>query len=120
MESYTPSAVAAASPMLQAMRTGEVVVITREQLKAARAARGWGVRDLSAAIRRMYPNAPLSPTAISQFENGADSRLHTLERIRAALEAEGFQFGPPSAPSVGWTPEALKHWEPEALPDHDP
>jgi len=85
-------------------------MLTREQLRAARAARGWGVRDLAAAVAALFPNGRVSAQAISAFENGADSRVGTLQRIRTTLEAEGFSFGPPHAPTVGWPVDAPERW----------
>lgn len=64
------------------------VVITREQLKAARAILGWGVRELA-------PKAGMTANTLSRFENGGKARADTLRRIRAALEAEGIEFPDP-------------------------
>lgn len=68
--------------------TWSCIVITREQLKAARAILGWGVRDLA-------PRVGVSANTLSRFENGCDARGETLRRIRAALEAEGIEFPDP-------------------------
>jgi transcriptional regulator with XRE-family HTH domain len=64
------------------------IVITREQLKAARAILGWGVRELA-------PKAGVTANTLSRFENGGDARGETLRRIREALEAEGIEFPDP-------------------------
>jgi transcriptional regulator with XRE-family HTH domain len=60
-------------------------MITREQLKMARAALGWGVRDLA-------KKAGVAATTISRYENGADAYGETLTRLRRALESGGVIF----------------------------
>lgn len=52
----------------------------------ARAALGWGVRDLAA-------KAGLGISTVTRFENGADAYGETLRKIEAALEGEGIRFG---------------------------
>lgn len=52
----------------------------------ARAALGWGVRDVAS-------RAQVSANTISRFENGADAYGETLRKIESALEAEGIRFG---------------------------
>jgi transcriptional regulator with XRE-family HTH domain len=60
-------------------------MITREQLKMARAALGWGVRDLA-------KKAGVAATTISRYENGSDAYGETLGRLRRALETGGVIF----------------------------
>jgi transcriptional regulator with XRE-family HTH domain len=60
-------------------------MITRTQLKMARAALGWGVRDLA---RR----TGLAANTISRYENGTDALSGTLVRLRMTLEREGLVF----------------------------
>ncbi len=60
-------------------------MITREQLKMARAALGWGVRDVA-------KKAGVAATTVSRYENGADAYGDTLSKIRRALEAGGVIF----------------------------
>jgi transcriptional regulator with XRE-family HTH domain len=60
-------------------------MITREQLKMARAALGWGVRDLA-------KKAGVAATTISRYENGSDAYGETLTRLRRALESGGVIF----------------------------
>lgn len=60
-------------------------MITREQLKMARAALGWGVRDLA-------KKAGVAATTISRYENGSDAYGETLSRLRRALESGGVIF----------------------------
>ena len=62
-------------------------MITRLQVRMARAALGWGVRDLAS-------RAGLAPNTVSRFENGADARVDTLVQIQQVLEREGIIFVP--------------------------
>ncbi len=45
----------------------------------ARAAVGWGVRELA-------EKAKINPNTVSRIENGGDALASTLDRIQAALE----------------------------------
>ena len=63
-------------------------MLTRVQIRMARAALGWGVRDLA-------DRAGLSPNTVSRFENGADARVDTLVQIEEVLERAGIIFLPP-------------------------
>lgn len=60
-------------------------MITSVQVKMARAALGWGVRDLAKV-------AGVTANTISRYENGADALGGTLTKIQKALEAEGIMF----------------------------
>jgi transcriptional regulator with XRE-family HTH domain len=51
----------------------------------ARAALGWGVRDLAA-------KAGVAANTVSRYENGADALGETLMRIQRAFEQEGIVF----------------------------
>ena len=62
-------------------------MITRLQVRMARVALGWGVRDLARA-------AGVSPNTVSRFENGADARVATLAHIQEVLEQKGIIFVP--------------------------
>ncbi len=62
-------------------------MITREQVKMARAALGWGVRELA-------EKAGTTANTVSRFENGADAMGGTLGKIEAALTAAGIEFIP--------------------------
>jgi transcriptional regulator with XRE-family HTH domain len=54
----------------------------------ARAALGWGVRDLAEAAR-------ISFTTVNRFERGlAEPHTVTLDAIQRALEAAGIEFLP--------------------------
>jgi len=60
-------------------------MITRIQVKMARVALGWGVRELAA-------KAGVSANTVSRYENGADALGETLYRIQRALEEAGVVF----------------------------
>ena len=55
------------------------------QCRMARAALGWGVRDLAAA-------AKVSIDTVVRFERGDDLMDRTVEAIQRALEAGGIEF----------------------------
>jgi transcriptional regulator with XRE-family HTH domain len=55
------------------------------QCRMARAALGWGVRDLAAA-------AKVSIDTVVRFERGDELMNRTVEAIQRALEAEGIEF----------------------------
>jgi transcriptional regulator with XRE-family HTH domain len=60
-------------------------MITRAQVRMARAALGWGVRELG---RR----AGVAANTVSRYENGMGMTVKTLEQIQLALENEGIIF----------------------------
>ena len=60
-------------------------MVTREQVKMARAALGWGVRELAA-------KAGVAANTISRFENGSDALGETLRKIRRVFEEAGMTF----------------------------
>jgi transcriptional regulator with XRE-family HTH domain len=60
-------------------------MITREQVRMARAALGWGVRELG-------KQAGVSSNTVSRFENGAGTMVDTLKQIEEALEKAGIIF----------------------------
>ncbi len=55
------------------------------QLKMARAAVGWGVRDLA-------KKAGVTANTVTRIENGADAKQSTVEKLQHALEAAGIEF----------------------------
>ncbi len=55
------------------------------QSRMARAALGWGVRDLASA-------AKVSPDTIARLERGETLYARTIDAIRAALEVAGVEF----------------------------
>jgi transcriptional regulator with XRE-family HTH domain len=60
-------------------------VITREQLRMARAALGWNV--IATAER-----AGVAPNTITRYENGTDAYGSTLSKLRRAFEKAGLSF----------------------------
>ena len=55
------------------------------QLKMARAAAGWGVRDLA-------KKAGVTANTVTRIENGADAKQSTMYKLKHALEAAGIEF----------------------------
>lgn len=55
------------------------------QLKMARTAVGWGVRELAAA-------AGVTANTITRIEKGNDAKSSTLDALQKALENEGVVF----------------------------
>jgi transcriptional regulator with XRE-family HTH domain len=64
---------------------GVIFVITPMQVRMARAALGWGVRDLG-------KRAGISANTVSRFENGFGAMVDTLVRIQETLETAGVVF----------------------------
>ena len=60
-------------------------MLTGTQIRMARAAVGWGVRELAEKAR-------VNPNTVSRIENGGDALGSTLDRIQAALEDAGVTF----------------------------
>jgi len=55
------------------------------QMRMARAALGWGVRELA-------HKAGVTANTVTRIENGADAKQSTIELLRRALEAGGVEF----------------------------
>lgn len=68
--------------------------MTPAQLKMARAAVGWGVRDLA-------EKAGVTANTVTRIENGADAKRSTLNALQGALEAAGLQFIPENGGGAG-------------------
>ena len=62
-------------------------MITRSQVRMARAALGWGVRDLG-------KRAGIAANTVSRFENGMGTNVATLKQIQSTLEEAGIIFIP--------------------------
>ncbi len=62
-------------------------MISRAQVRMARAALGWSVRDLA-------EHAGLSANTVSRFENGFGAHVATLQQIQMVLEKAGIEFIP--------------------------
>jgi transcriptional regulator with XRE-family HTH domain len=55
------------------------------QLRMARAALAWGVRDLAT-------RSGVTANTVTRIENGADAKQSTIDRLRSALEDAGIEF----------------------------
>jgi transcriptional regulator with XRE-family HTH domain len=62
-------------------------MITPEQVRMARAALGWGVRELG-------KRADVAANTVSRYENGMGTTVKTLGQVQAALEGGGVVFIP--------------------------
>jgi transcriptional regulator with XRE-family HTH domain len=60
-------------------------MVTRTQIRMARTALGWGVRDLA-------EKTGLSPGTVSRIEMGKEAYESTVLKIRSVLEEEGIDF----------------------------
>ncbi len=60
-------------------------MIIRVQVRMARAALGWSVRELAS-------RAGLAANTVSRYENGTDAYGETLTKIQRALEDAGIIF----------------------------
>jgi transcriptional regulator with XRE-family HTH domain len=55
------------------------------QMKMARAALGWGVRELA-------EKAGVTANTVTRIENGSDAKQSTIASLRVALESAGVEF----------------------------
>jgi len=62
----------------------------------ARAAVGWGVRELA-------KEAGVTANTVTRIENGADAKQSTIDRMRRALESAGVEFTNGDQPGVRLT-----------------
>src|SRR5437762_14356969 len=69
------------------------------QVKMARAAVGWGVRELA-------KRAGLTANTVTRIENGADAKQSTIDALQRALEAAGIEFTNGDQPGVRLTKAA--------------
>src|SRR6266536_2978680 len=69
------------------------------QLRMARAAIGWGVRELA-------EKAGVTANTVTRIENGADAKQSTIDRLQRALEAAGVEFTNSDQPGVRLTKAA--------------
>ncbi len=72
------------------------------QLRMARAAVGWGVRELA-------KKAGVTANTVTRIENGADAKQSTIDRLQRALEAAGVEFTNGEQPGVRLTKAAATH-----------
>jgi transcriptional regulator with XRE-family HTH domain len=71
------------------------------QIRMARAALGWGVRELA-------ERAGVTANTVNRIENGTDAKQSTLAALRTALESAGIEFtngGQPGVKIKGWYTE---------------
>jgi len=61
------------------------MIFTALQCRMARAALGWGVRELAAA-------AKVSTDTVARFERGDELKERTIDALQRALEAAGIEF----------------------------
>ncbi len=71
----------------------DIVPMKPVQMKMARAAVGWGVRELA-------KEAGLTANTVTRIENGGDAKQSTLAAIQRALEAAGVEFTNGDQPGV--------------------
>ena len=64
------------------------------QIKMARAALGWGVRELA-------EKAGVTANTVTRIENGADAKQSTIEAMQKVMEAAGVIFIPANGEDVG-------------------
>jgi len=69
------------------------------QLRMARAAIGWGVRELA-------EKAGVTANTVTRIENGADAKQSTIDALQGALEAAGIEFTNGDQPGVRLTKAA--------------
>ncbi len=68
--------------------------MTPTQCRMARAALDWSTTDLARA-------ANVGPATVNRFETGQDSRISTVGKLSAALEAAGVAFIAENGGGVG-------------------
>src|SRR5512132_2359434 len=68
----------------------------------ARAAIGWGVRELA-------EKAGVTANTVTRIENGADAKQSTINALQRALEAAGIEFTNGDQPGVRLTKAAAAH-----------
>ena len=69
------------------------------QLRMARAAIGWGVRELAA-------KAGVTANTVTRIENGSDAKQSTINALQRALEVAGIEFTNGDQPGVRLTKAA--------------
>jgi transcriptional regulator with XRE-family HTH domain len=69
------------------------MIFTPLQCRMARAALGWGVRELAAA-------AKVSTDTVARFERGDELKERTIDALQRALEAAGIEFTNGDQPGV--------------------
>ena len=64
------------------------------QMRMARAALGWGVRELA-------EKAGVTANTVTRIENGSDAKRSTLDAIRSSFETAGIEFIPENGGGAG-------------------
>lgn len=64
------------------------------QMRMARAALGWGVRELA-------ERAGITANTVTRIENGSDAKRSTLDAIQSTFEAAGIEFIPENGGGAG-------------------
>ena len=64
------------------------------QMRMARAALGWGVRELAEM-------AGVTANTVTRIENGSDAKRSTLDAIRTSFETAGIEFIPENGGGAG-------------------
>ena len=72
------------------------------QLRMARAAVGWGVRELA-------EKAGVTANTVTRIENGADAKQSTIDALQRALEKAGVEFTNSDQPGVRLAKAAAAH-----------
>jgi transcriptional regulator with XRE-family HTH domain len=80
----------------------DIVPMKAVQLRMARAAVGWGVRDLA-------KQAGVTANTVTRIENGADAKQSTMDALQRALEAAGVEFTNGEQPGVRISKRAEAH-----------
>ena len=70
------------------------MILLPVQCRMARAALGWGVRELAAA-------AKVSIDTVARFERGDELKERTIEALQRVLEAAGIEFIEPNGGGPG-------------------
>src|ERR1700681_795832 len=81
------------------------------QLLMARAAVGWGVRELA-------KKAGITANTVTRIENGADAKQSTMDALQRALEAAGVEFTNGEQPGVRLAKAATAHAREPASPSN--
>jgi transcriptional regulator with XRE-family HTH domain len=71
------------------------------QLRMARAALRWGVRELA-------ERAGVTANTVTRIENGSDAKQSTMDALRRALEAGGVEFTNGERPGVRMSASASR------------
>jgi transcriptional regulator with XRE-family HTH domain len=83
------------------------------QLRMARAAVGWGVRELA-------EQAGVTANTVTRIENGADAKQSTMDALQRALEAAGLEFTNGEQPGVRLNKSAAAHHVKTAIKSTSP